>query len=230
MPRYLDDGNWVPVHKAGVSKLPRDRPYTKVEAMFSMSVDLDNGVQKSIRAYSRMWGWSRGKVERFVKSALHLNFQERATNDTTDRPVKFMYVKPLRREADHKQYQRQAATNDPDPDPKRPVQRKRKNKPWTGLGKDLDSLLACDAYIKHLATGSPVLAQWSFAQIRAWARSMVDKVNHKRAQKDQKPISSPVHLLNQCASRVQAYERPKGVDSVSPDWLDKAADSMGVVQ
>jgi hypothetical protein len=110
------------------------------------------------------------------------------------------------------------------------VRRKRKNKPWSGLGKDLDHLLACDAYIQHLTTSSPVLAQWSFAEIRTWARNVVDKVNQKRAQRGEDPVSSPVHLLNNCAARALSYERPNGVDSDAPAWLDEAADAMGVVQ
>jgi hypothetical protein len=55
-------------------------------------------------------------------------------------------------------------------------------------------------------------------------------VNQKRAQRGEDPVSSPVHLLNNCASRAQAYERPKGVESDAPAWLDEAANSMGVVQ
>ena len=46
-------------------------------------MDLDNGRQKSVRSYARIWRWSRGKVERFLKSALHDTFLERATDEAT---------------------------------------------------------------------------------------------------------------------------------------------------
>jgi len=211
VPKHLDDGNWVPLHKAGVAKLPHHRPYSEVEAMFSLSVDLDNGRQKSVRSYARIWRWSRGKVERFLKSALHDTFLERATSDTG-----------------HQQGHRRATTNDPDPDPdpKKAVRRKRERKPWDGLGKDLDRLLACNEYIQHLAQ-NPVLAQWSFAEIRAWCRHMVDKANRKRAQRHEKPISVPFKLIEACVTRVKPYERPAGIESTAPLELTQAAEAMG---
>jgi hypothetical protein len=229
VPRYLDDGNWIPLHKAGVKMLPHDRPYSEVEAMFSLSVDLDNGREPSEREYARMWRWSRGKVRRFLKSALHVIFSERTTDGTTNGPAKFMYVAPLQRQADQQQDQRRTTTNDPDPDTKKALRKKRKRKPWNGLGKDLDRLLACDEYIQHLAQ-NPVLGQWSFAEIRAWCRLMVDKANAKRAQRGETPISMPIALIAGCASRVRPYERPGGLETTAPSQLEEAAASMGVVQ
>ena len=228
MPRYLDDGNWVPLHKAGVSKLPRNRPYSEVEAMFSLSCDLDNGQVKSIRSYARMWRWSPGRVQRFLKSALHLNFSEWNTRGHSNGPGKFMCVKGLRRPVEQKRTQQRTTTNDPDPDNKRPVRRKRQKKPWSGLGKDLDRLLACDAYIQHLTTDSPVLAQWSFAEIRAWARNMVDKANRKRATRHEALISMPIALIRTCTARLRPDERPQGVESAMPDEIIDAAEAMGV--
>jgi hypothetical protein len=227
VPRYLDDGNWVPLHKAGVKALPHDRPYSEVEAMFSLSVDLDNGRRQSVRSYARIWRWSRGKVERFLKFASHDTFSERATNEATDGPEKFTYVKPLRRKASHQQDQRRATANDPDPDTKKALRKKKKRKPWNGLGKDLDRLLACDEYIQHLAQ-NPVLGQWSFAEIRAWCRLMVDKANVKRAQRRETPISMPIALIAGCAARVKPFERPAGLESAIPRELNDAAEAMGV--
>jgi hypothetical protein len=47
-------------------ELPVDRPYTKLEAMFSLSVDIDNESEGSIKGYSKLWGWSRNKVRKFI--------------------------------------------------------------------------------------------------------------------------------------------------------------------
>jgi len=218
------------MHKAGVSTLPRSRPYSEVEAMFSLSVDLDNGRKKSIREYARIWDWSRKRVSNFLKSARHVNFREGATNGSTREPEEFTWINNLQRRGNQEGSHSGATTNETKTKTKRPVHRKQKNKPWSGLGKDLDRLLACDPYIQHLTAGSPVLAQWSFAEIRTWARSMVDKANQKRSQRNEKPISSPVHLLATCAVRVQRYERPTEVDPKRPSWLDEAADSMRAVK
>ena len=62
----MKDGNWIPLDKNLVHFLPRDRPYTILEAMFSFRVDMDNEDEKSEIAYSRIWSWSRSKVRRFI--------------------------------------------------------------------------------------------------------------------------------------------------------------------
>ena len=53
--------------KGIVSALPRDRSYSEVEAMLSLSVDLDNDLRKSVRAYARIWRWGRDRVHRFLR-------------------------------------------------------------------------------------------------------------------------------------------------------------------
>ena len=218
------------MHKAGVSNLPRSRPYSEVEAMFSLSVDLDNGRKKSIREYARIWDWSRKRVSNFLKSARHVNFREGATNGSTREPEEFTWINNLQPRGSQNGSHSGATTNETKTKTKRPTVKKRSKKPWSGSGKDLDALLACNAYVEHLANSSPVLGQWSFAEIRAWARNMVDKANQKRSERNEKPIASPVHLLATCAVRVQPYERPTGVGPKGPSWLDEAADSMRMVK
>ena len=68
-PRDLDDGQWVPIHRAAVAHLPRGREYSEVEAMVSLSIDRSSKTPttRSVRDYSRIWGWSRGKVARFLE-------------------------------------------------------------------------------------------------------------------------------------------------------------------
>ncbi|MCP5006888.1 MAG: hypothetical protein GY941_23520 [Planctomycetes bacterium] len=43
------------------------RPYSEIEAMYSYSLDVDNGKEGSIAGYSVLWEWSRNKVRRFIK-------------------------------------------------------------------------------------------------------------------------------------------------------------------
>lgn len=60
-------GNWVPISKALVSYLPKTRPYSEVEAAISLQVDYDRNSTVTIAGYSNLWGWSRGKVSRFLE-------------------------------------------------------------------------------------------------------------------------------------------------------------------
>lgn len=63
----MKQGNWVPLSKALVKKLPTTREYSEVEAMFSISVDYDCDNKVSVSGYSSLWGWSRKKVRNFMK-------------------------------------------------------------------------------------------------------------------------------------------------------------------
>jgi len=63
----VSSGPWVPISKELVRELPKDRPYTRLEAMFSLTVDFDNGESATIKGYADLWRWSRGKVERFLE-------------------------------------------------------------------------------------------------------------------------------------------------------------------
>jgi hypothetical protein len=44
-----------------------DRPFSVIEAMFSYSMDRDSGHENTLRGYSKLWGWSVGKVLRFIE-------------------------------------------------------------------------------------------------------------------------------------------------------------------
>jgi hypothetical protein len=64
----MKKGNWVPMDKALVKTMSNiNRPFSPVEAMFSYSVDRDNGKEGTLRGYAKLWGWSVGKVKRFVE-------------------------------------------------------------------------------------------------------------------------------------------------------------------
>lgn len=63
----MKHGNWVPISKALVKELPSDRPFSKVEAAFSLQIDFDNNREVSIAGYAKQWDWSRKRVGSFFK-------------------------------------------------------------------------------------------------------------------------------------------------------------------
>ena len=60
-------GNWVPISKAFLKHLPKDRAYTKLEAAFSVQVAYDNDQKATVSGFAASWRWSRKKVSRFLK-------------------------------------------------------------------------------------------------------------------------------------------------------------------
>lgn len=66
----MDKGNWIPIDKRAVVHLPTDRTYSIVEALYSLTVDIDNGKVASVRAYAGLWGWDIARVHRFIKPLL----------------------------------------------------------------------------------------------------------------------------------------------------------------
>jgi hypothetical protein len=68
---------WIPLDKNLVKALPRDRPFTELEAMFSLSVDFDNKNLVTLSGYSSRWGWNRKKVKAFFeKSGIMIEYQK----------------------------------------------------------------------------------------------------------------------------------------------------------
>ncbi len=59
-------GNWVPLDKRLKKFLPKNRKYTEMEAAFSLSIDYDNQNDVTVSGYSKLWGWSRTKVNTFL--------------------------------------------------------------------------------------------------------------------------------------------------------------------
>lgn len=232
--RFLGDGHWVAMHKAGVSHLPRDRAYSKVEAMFSLSVDRDEGTERTVREYARIWRWSPNRVHRFLKRSLTDSGVKQTRNSNEYRAVQreFKYVAGLRRpvgqESGQESEQNRVTTHENIRNPRI----KHRNAPklkraWWGLSKRLDDLLACDEYIAHLAKRSPVLAHWSAPEIRAWAREVVARGATRRAREKKPAITSFAHYLEQCVDRVQAWEKPV-VTTETPPALLEAAEAMRI--
>jgi len=86
----VDRGNWVAIDKGLTAALPRKGSYTVIEAVFSYQVDIDQGITKSMRDYSRIWGWSRRKVENFLHRS-----QVAPTNVATKKPIKFRIINKI---------------------------------------------------------------------------------------------------------------------------------------
>lgn len=63
----MTQNNWVPVSKALVEKLPTNREFSEVEAMFSLTVNYDNSSPVSISGLASRWGWSRKKTSKFLE-------------------------------------------------------------------------------------------------------------------------------------------------------------------
>lgn len=60
-------GNWIPLDKNLVEKLPTDRQFTELEAMFSLNYNYDCGVTVSIAGLASRWKWNRKRVRRFLE-------------------------------------------------------------------------------------------------------------------------------------------------------------------
>jgi len=59
-------GNWLPISKGVLKLLPKDRPYTKIEALISIQNDYDQKKEVTINGYTNLWRWGKGKVYRFL--------------------------------------------------------------------------------------------------------------------------------------------------------------------
>ena len=57
----------MPLDKTLVKDLPKDRSYTKVEAIFSLQVDYDHNKPATISGYANLWGWTRRRVRKLLK-------------------------------------------------------------------------------------------------------------------------------------------------------------------
>ena len=58
-------GNWVPISKSFVNELPSNRPFTKLEAIYSMQVDIDNNNVFTISGAANRWGGPEVKLDVF---------------------------------------------------------------------------------------------------------------------------------------------------------------------
>ncbi len=69
-------GNWVPVSKALIKKLPSNRSFSEVEAAFSLQFAYDTRQAVSESSFAKRWGWSRRKARNFLnKMSAEITYQ-----------------------------------------------------------------------------------------------------------------------------------------------------------
>jgi len=59
-------GRWIPLSKNLLQFLPKDRPYSKVEAAFSVQMNYDRGDTVTLSGYAELWRWNRKTVAKFL--------------------------------------------------------------------------------------------------------------------------------------------------------------------
>lgn len=59
-----------------IDDLPKDRPFTRLEAAYQYEVDRFNLKERSMREYAKSWSWSPGKVIRFIAEILQIDNDE----------------------------------------------------------------------------------------------------------------------------------------------------------
>ncbi|MDP8211777.1 MAG: conserved phage C-terminal domain-containing protein [Candidatus Zapsychrus exili] len=58
---------WIPLDKYLAQEFKSiKREFSMIEAMFSYQLDIDNSISGTISGYSKLWGWSRNKVRKFI--------------------------------------------------------------------------------------------------------------------------------------------------------------------
>jgi hypothetical protein len=60
-------GNWIPIDARMANELPKDRAYSKIEAMYSLQLNYDQGNTVTVAGLAKSWSWSRKKVVNFIK-------------------------------------------------------------------------------------------------------------------------------------------------------------------
>ncbi len=61
----MKHGGWVPISNGLAKYLPHDQPFSKVEAAYSLQLDIDSNNSVTIAGCARRWGWSCKKTRSF---------------------------------------------------------------------------------------------------------------------------------------------------------------------
>jgi|GEM_PF-4782097 len=64
---------WVPITRSYLKMMPADRPYTKLEAAYVITADLQDGETRSANAYGKLFQWDHKRVQRFLATAEIVN-------------------------------------------------------------------------------------------------------------------------------------------------------------
>ena len=94
MPNHINGSNWVALPKEALAWMPhtKNTAYTKLEALFSLTIDLNTSLEKGEREYSRIWGWSKTTTREFLakmkdpKRTLRALISEEETEQKDFRP------------------------------------------------------------------------------------------------------------------------------------------------
>lgn len=62
----MKNGNWIPLDKNLSSHLPKNTPFSHIDAMFSLMLDYDSENLVTVSGYAQLWRWSRKKVNKFL--------------------------------------------------------------------------------------------------------------------------------------------------------------------
>lgn len=172
----MQDGNWIPISKAFAAHLPKDRPYTKLEAAFSLQKKYDEGEAVTTAGLAALWRWSRVKVMTFIKELkITIEYPEDTKNiqrqrgflvtekktetrqitdrnKTETRQIKFIDSKWLptekdRNETDNRQKQDRSPYTDINPNPN-PLEKPPRKKP-SGWIADINYVSAIGAEYSH---------------------------------------------------------------------------------
>jgi uncharacterized phage protein (TIGR02220 family) len=118
----MKDGNWIPLDKSLASFLPRNRPYTELEAIFSYTKDIDEDKEKAVREYARIWAWSRTKVDNFMDKIKASKEPEESQQRASKEPVFRIVFNNLQEQKSRKkaskepeESQKKATTINPNP-------------------------------------------------------------------------------------------------------------------
>ena len=70
--------------------LPVDRPYTELEAVFSLQLDHNAGNEVSVAGYAKLWTWTRRRVRTlFRRLGIEISYPEDTTKKQNQRGVVF---------------------------------------------------------------------------------------------------------------------------------------------
>ncbi len=190
-------GNWVPLSKAFVQYLPKDRAYTKIEAALSLQITYDNDQPATIAGFAAMWSWSRKKVRLFFdkigveltypkdtkklrNQKGHIRVHKRDISSEKKRHIRFIDSKWLGEERDikeenkeHKRDIKGNSNNDPNPDPN--TLDNEFDKFWDTYGKKTDKK-KCFEKFKKLNPESKILISKTLAD---YVKSTPDKQYRK---------------------------------------------------
>lgn len=80
----MKHGKWMPIDTRLACFLPKDRPYTELEATYSLQLNYDQGSNATVAGLSSSWGWSRKRVQTFLdKVGAEIVYQGNKKSRTT---------------------------------------------------------------------------------------------------------------------------------------------------